>query len=59
MFNLMFGHLKFHDLETLSSTHYKQFKIEPSGKKKQWQPSSGIVKASCCVNFSHQKNYQH
>jgi hypothetical protein len=24
-------------------------------RKKQWQLCSGIVKASCCVNFFHQK----
>jgi hypothetical protein len=38
---------------TYSSTITK-IKTEPSAKK-QWQPCSGIVKASCCVNFSHQK----
>jgi hypothetical protein len=32
----------------------KKIKIEPS-KKKQWRPCSGIVTASCYVNFSHQK----
>jgi hypothetical protein len=32
----------------------KKFKIEPSARR-QWRPSSGTVKASFCVNFSHQK----
>jgi hypothetical protein len=46
---------KLHDLETSSFTHYKKkLKIEPSVKK-NLLPFPGIVKASCCVNFSPQK----
>jgi hypothetical protein len=46
---------KLHHLETSSFAHCKKFKIEPSVKKKKWRPCSGIVRASCCVNFSQQK----
>jgi hypothetical protein len=46
------------DFMTLKYPHSpntnKIIKIEPSAKE-QWRLYSGIVKASCCVNFSHQK----
>jgi hypothetical protein len=32
--------------------------LNHSKKKKQWQSCSGIVEASCCVNFSHKNNNQ-
>jgi hypothetical protein len=37
-----------------SPVNKTRIKTELSAKK-QWRPCSGIVKASCHVNFSHQK----
>jgi hypothetical protein len=44
-----------HDLERSSFTHYKKNSKLSHLREKQWRLCFGIVKASCCVMFSHQK----